>query len=164
MLISGFRSRSRSRRFLGGVGVEVAFLTTLGVGVAYFVQLPLRMSNPLRMSIFEITLLNWEFLLKWYNFFWNCCWNRDFLLCTTISIDFNSQVSFPLCQGVGGSWKFGKAGVGVGVEYFTSDSATQVRMVQVPLCAKVFPVLQWDNKLYNECGNEVPEWSKFWKA
>jgi len=23
-----------------------------------------------------ITLLNWHFLLKWYNFFWNFCWNR----------------------------------------------------------------------------------------
>jgi len=54
----------------------------------------------LRMSsciIFYITLLNWEFVLKWYNFFWNFCWNRDFLLCTTISIDFNSQITFPLC-------------------------------------------------------------------
>jgi len=38
---------------------------------------------------FYITLPNWEFLLK--------CWNRDFLLCTTISIDFNCQISFPLC-------------------------------------------------------------------
>jgi len=45
--------------------------------------------------IFSITHLNWEFLLKWYNFFWNFCWNRDFLLCTTISIDFNCQLSFP---------------------------------------------------------------------
>ena len=53
---------------------------------------PLRMSNCI---IFYITLLNWEFLLKWYNFFWNFCWNRGLLLCTTISIDFNSQISFP---------------------------------------------------------------------
>jgi len=30
-------------------------------------------------------------------FFWNFCWNRNFLLCTTISIDFNSEISFPLC-------------------------------------------------------------------
>ena len=44
--------------------------------------------------IFYITLLNWEFLLNWYNFFWNFCWIRDFLLCTTISIDFNSKISF----------------------------------------------------------------------
>jgi len=32
-----------------------------------------------RMSswiIFYIKLLNWEFLWKWYNFFWNFCWNR----------------------------------------------------------------------------------------
>jgi len=41
----------------------------------------------------------------------------DVLLCTTISIDFKSQISFPLCYGVG---NFGKAG------NFTSDSATLV--------------------------------------
>ena len=46
----------------------------------------------LRMSdwiIFYITLLNWEFLLKWYTLFWNFCWNRDYPLCTTAFIDFN---------------------------------------------------------------------------
>jgi len=48
-------------------------------------------------SFFTSTLQNWEFLLKWCIFFWKICWNRDFLLCTTISIDFNSQISFPLC-------------------------------------------------------------------
>ena len=48
----------RSQRFLAGVGV--GFLTTLGVGVGFFVRL--RMSN---WIIFYITLLNWEFLLKW---------------------------------------------------------------------------------------------------
>ena len=58
-----------------------------------FCRLQLQMSN---WIIFNITLLNWEFLLKWYNFFWNFCWNRDFLLCTTISIHFNSDISFPL--------------------------------------------------------------------
>jgi len=69
--------------------------------------------------IFYITLLNWEFLLKCCNFFWNFYWIRDFLLCTTISIDFNSEVLFPLCQGVGirkfwkgRSRKFWKLGVG----------------------------------------------------
>jgi len=46
--------------------------------------------------IFYVILLSGEFLLKWYNFFWNVCWNIDFLLCTTSSIDFNSQTSFPL--------------------------------------------------------------------
>ena len=51
--------------------------------------------------IFHITLLNWEFLLKWYNFVWDFCWDRYFLLCTTISTDFNSQISFPSCWGVG---------------------------------------------------------------
>ena len=40
--------------------------------------------------IFYITLLNWKFLLKWYNLFWNFCWNIDFLLCTTISIGISS--------------------------------------------------------------------------
>ena len=83
---------ARSRRFLGVVGV--GFPTTLGVGVGIFVRLRLRMSI---WIIFYITLLNWESLLKWYNLFWNCCWNRDFLLCTTISTDFNKEISFPLC-------------------------------------------------------------------
>jgi len=44
----------------------------------------LRISN---WIIFYITLQSREFLLKWYNFSWNFCWNREFLLCTTISID-----------------------------------------------------------------------------
>jgi len=30
----------------------------------------------LQLDIFYITLLNWELLLKWYNFFSNFCWNR----------------------------------------------------------------------------------------
>jgi len=47
-----------------------------------------------QLNHFYITLFNWQFLLKWHNFIWNTCWNRDFLLCTTISIDFNSQISF----------------------------------------------------------------------
>jgi len=47
----------RSRRFLGGVGGGFP-TTTLGVG--FFVRL--RMSN---WIIFYITLLSWEFLLKW---------------------------------------------------------------------------------------------------
>ena len=120
---TGLRS-VRSRRFLGGVG----FLTTLGVEVGFFVRL--RMSS---WMIFYSTLLKREFLLKWYNFFWNFCRNRGFLLCTTISIDFNSQISFPVCWGVGfgnfgkvGVGNFEKVEVGVGVGYFTSDSATLV--------------------------------------
>jgi len=62
----GLRSRSRSRKeseVLGGVGA--GFITTLGFGVGFFVRLRLWMSN---WIIFKITLLNWEFLLKWYNF------------------------------------------------------------------------------------------------
>jgi len=50
------------RKFLGGIGVR--FLTTLGVGVGFFVRL--RMSS---WIMFYITRLSWEFLLKWYNFF-----------------------------------------------------------------------------------------------
>jgi len=34
-----------------------------------------------------------QFLLKLLNF----CWIWHFMLCTTISIDFNSQILFPLC-------------------------------------------------------------------
>jgi len=54
----------RSQSFLCGVG----FLTALGVGVevGFFFRLRLRMSN---WIIFYITLLNWEFLSKLYNFF-----------------------------------------------------------------------------------------------
>ena len=55
-----------------------------------------RLSIDLKI-IFYITLLNWEFLLKWCNLFWSFCWNRDSLLCTTISIDIYSQISFPSC-------------------------------------------------------------------
>jgi len=40
-----------------------------------------------QLDPFYITLLSWEFLLKWYNFFWRFCWNREFLLRTTIFID-----------------------------------------------------------------------------
>jgi len=118
----------RSRKFLGGVGV--GFLTSLGIGVGFFCSTP-----DVQLDHFCITLLCWEFLLKWYNFFWNNCWNRYFLLCTTISIDFNSQTLFPLCCRVGvgvgnfgksgvGIGNFGKRGVEVGVGYFTSDSST----------------------------------------
>jgi len=61
---------AKSRKFLCGVGVS--FLTTLGVevgvGVGFFVRL--RQSN---WIIVYITLLSWEFFLKWYNFFLNFC-------------------------------------------------------------------------------------------
>ena len=74
----------RSRRFLGGVGVR--FLTTLRVGVEFFCPTP---TPDVQLDcFFYITLLNWEFLLKWYNFFESFV-ETDFLLCTTISIDFN---------------------------------------------------------------------------
>jgi len=48
------------RRILGGVG----FLTTLGVGAGFFCPTP-----EIQLDHFYITLLNWEFLLKWYNLF-----------------------------------------------------------------------------------------------
>ena len=51
-----------SGRFLGGVGV--GFLTTLGVGVGFFCPTP-----DVQLDNFYITFLNWEFLLKWCNFF-----------------------------------------------------------------------------------------------
>jgi len=35
----------------------------------------------------RIIFTSQEFLLKWYNFLGNFCWNRDFLLCTTISTE-----------------------------------------------------------------------------
>jgi len=68
----------RSRRFLGGVG----FLTTQVVGVGFFCP-----TLDVRWIIFYITLLRLQFLLKWYNFLSNFCWNRYFLLCTTISVE-----------------------------------------------------------------------------
>ena len=52
----------RNRRFLGGV--TVGLLTTLGV--VYFVRLRIRKS---KWIIFYITLISWELLLKWYNFY-----------------------------------------------------------------------------------------------
>ena len=42
----------------------------------FFVRV--RMSNCI---IFYITLLNWEFLLKWHDFFWNFCWNIFLFFC-----------------------------------------------------------------------------------
>jgi len=40
-----------------------------------------------QLDCFEITLLSWEFLLSRYNFLWNFCSNREFLLCDTISTE-----------------------------------------------------------------------------
>jgi len=52
----------RSRCFLSGCGV--GFLTTLGVGVGFFCLSP---TPGAQLDHFYIALLNWEFLLKWYN-------------------------------------------------------------------------------------------------
>ena len=46
----------------------VGFLTTVGVGVGFFCPTP-----DVQLDHFYITLLNWEFLLKWYNFCRNFC-------------------------------------------------------------------------------------------
>jgi len=54
----------RSRRFVGGVG----FLTTLGVEVGFFCPTP-----HVQLDHFLSHTLNWEFVLKWYNFFQNFC-------------------------------------------------------------------------------------------
>jgi len=69
----------RSRKFLGVVEVE------------FFVRLRHRMSN---WIIFYSTLLIWEFLQKLYNFFWNFCWTRDFLLYTTIPLILTTKFHF----------------------------------------------------------------------
>jgi len=68
----------RSRRLFGGVW----FLTTLGFGIGFFFPTP-----EVQLDHFYSTLLSWEFLLNRYNFLWNFCWNREFLLCTTISTE-----------------------------------------------------------------------------
>jgi len=69
----------------------------------------------------------------------------DFLLCTTIPMDFNIQVSFPSCWGVRVG-NFGKVGVGAGVGYFTSNPAT-LHVTSSNWCI--------DHKCY--------KWSKHWK-
>ena len=92
---------------------------TRGRSRIFFVRLRLWKSN---WIFFYFTLLSWEFLLKWYNFFWNFYWNREFLLCTTVSIDWWSlqncwQPSFH-SRYVVESEIFGKGGAGV--EHSTS--------------------------------------------
>jgi len=78
--VSGVES---SRRFLGGVGVTFLITPVLGVGFFCLTSTP-----EVQLDHFiYITLLSWEALLKWYNFFWNFCWNREFFLRTKISTD-----------------------------------------------------------------------------
>ena len=122
------RSRCRSRSWSRSSKESEVFVWSRSRA---FVRLQLRLSN---WIIFYTTLLNWEFLLKWYTSFWN----RDSFLCTTITIDCNSQISFPLCWGVGvgtfgkvgvGVWNFGKVGVAVEVGYFTFDSTTLLQRI-----------------------------------
>jgi len=40
-----------------------------------------------QLDHFYITLESWELLLNRYNFLWNFCWNREFLLRTTTSTE-----------------------------------------------------------------------------
>jgi len=53
---------ARSRRFLGGVGVGIQTMLGVEVGVEMFCPTP-----EVQLIYFFITLLSWEFLLKWYN-------------------------------------------------------------------------------------------------
>ena len=87
---AGLRSRSRKESEVFGWCRSRIPKNTRSRSLNFFVQRRLRISN---WIIFYITLLSWEFLLKWCNFFWNFCRIRNFLLCTTISTDFNSQTS-----------------------------------------------------------------------
>ena len=105
-LLSGLRSRSRKEsEFFGWSRIP----NDTGSWIRIFLS-DSYSGCPIG-SFFYITLLNWEILLKWYNFFRNFNWNRHFLLCTTIYIDFNRQIPFPLSWGVGIE-TFGKVGVG----------------------------------------------------
>jgi len=77
------RGRSRSHKESEVCGWS-RILATLGVGVGFFSRI--RMSN---WIMFYITLQNWEFLLKWCNFFWpfvdteiSCCASRYPLILT----------------------------------------------------------------------------------
>jgi len=83
----------RIRRLLGGVGVR--FLTTLGVGVKFFVRL--RKSN---WIIFYITHLSWEFVIKCTLSFETfveteiSCWAPRFPFTRNCYKVVNSQTSF----------------------------------------------------------------------
>ena len=127
-----------------------------------------------------LTLLRWEFLLKWYNFFWNFSWNTDFLLCTTTAARlmfdhfrwlliatklltvklhflYVEELEWEILErtvsgvGVGNSGK-----VGVGVGYFTSDSATLMGAVnkirkKVPAVKKHMKESLHSLTLYKSC-------------
>ena len=107
----------RNRIVLGGVGV--GFLTTLEVGVGFFCSTT---TPVVQLDNFYITLVSWEFLLKWYNFFWNFAVHHDPLILTA---KFNSLYVKESESRVGvGNFGKSESEPGVGVGYFTSDSAT----------------------------------------
>ena len=115
----------RSGRFLRGS--RVGFLKHWEPESDFFCPTP-----HAQLDHFYITLLNWEFQLKWYNFFWNFCWIKDFLLCTRISLILTAKFHSLYVKESEilerseseifetRSRKFWNVGVG----YFTSDSAT----------------------------------------
>jgi len=80
--VSGTSSRCklvcRVKRFLGGV----RFLTTLGIGVGFLVRLCLWRSNWIICYITQNSRNSFETFIE-----------TGFLLCTKVSIDFNSQIS-----------------------------------------------------------------------
>ena len=110
---------------MGAVGI----LKTLGVG--FFIRLRLRMSS---WIIFYITLLNWEFLLKWYNFFWtfaeteiSCCPPRFPLI---LIVKVHSLYAKESESGVG---NFGKVGVGnLGSRSRKSRSWSRIFLPPIP--------------------------------
>jgi len=73
LLQAALRSRSRIPKTTGGR--SRIFLSDSGSPTGLFFTSYSYVRNPN------------TYLLKWYNFFWNFCWNREFLLCTMISID-----------------------------------------------------------------------------
>ena len=123
--------RSRSRKESEVFGWSRIPNNTGSRSRIFFVRLQLRGSD---WIIFYITLLNWEFLLKWYNFFLKLLLKQRLL---AVHHDFHwfLQPNFiPWCLGVEVG-NFGKVGVGVG--YFTSDSATQVFRVKMCFFGKI---------------------------
>ena len=80
-------SRVAELEVLGGV----RFLTTLGAGVRFFCPTP-----GVELDHFLYHTPKLGIPIEMVQFVWNFV-ETDFLLCTTISTNFNSQISLPLC-------------------------------------------------------------------
>jgi len=80
--------------FLGGVGVS--FLTTLAVGVRVGFFVPALTLNA-QLDHFLHHSPQLGILVEIVQFLLKILLKQRFQLCATISIDFNSQISFPLC-------------------------------------------------------------------